>query len=157
MTGFLYYATSLWSSNMRIKGKYHFDKCHDDPEALKAIAAGKRWPEVPWNTFTFYNYNGDGLLIYPGPDETPYPSMRLSHIRDGVEDFEYLALLADLTNRLRRQQPGSKLIARAEEILRINPELATDWTRFTKSAEVIEAERERVAACILSIKTEIGD
>jgi len=157
MSGFLYYATSLWSSNMRVKSKYHFDKCHDAPEALKAIASGKRWPEVPWNTFTFYNYNGDGLLVYPGPDETPYPSIRLSHIRDGVEEFEYLALLSDLTERLRKQHPGSKLIARAEEILRISPELTTDWTHFTDSVEVIEAERERVAACIIDIRAEMGD
>jgi len=157
MTGFLYYATSIWSSNMRAEPKYHFDTMHADQDALASLAEGKRWPEVPWNTFTFYNYNGDGQLIYPGPNETPYASIRLANIRDGVEDYEYLAMLADLTAQLRARLPGSELIARAEALLAVNPELAADWTHFTDSPAVIEAERARVAACIVAVKEVLND
>ena len=51
---------------MRAEAKYHFDTLHNDPAALAAIAEGERWPEVPWNAHTFYDYNGDGQLLYPG-------------------------------------------------------------------------------------------
>lgn len=38
---------------------------------------------------------GDGSMFYPGPDG-PCPSFRLECIRDGIEDFEYLTMAADL-------------------------------------------------------------
>jgi hypothetical protein len=37
--------------------------------------------------------NGDGLLLYPGPDG-PYPSIRLENLRDGVEDYSLLKALS---------------------------------------------------------------
>ncbi|HEX5993745.1 MAG TPA: DUF4091 domain-containing protein [Jiangellales bacterium] len=43
--------------------------------------------------------NGDGYLLYPGPDTDadPYATLRLEAIREGAEDYEYLRLLDDLT------------------------------------------------------------
>lgn len=47
-----------------------------------------------------YGGNGDGYMLYPGtPDRiggktgVPIESVRLKHVRDGYEDFEYLRLL----------------------------------------------------------------
>jgi hypothetical protein len=45
-------------------------------------------------------YNGEGLLIYPGEMATvgfegPVPSMRLKWLRDGMEDYDYLQLLKE--------------------------------------------------------------
>jgi hypothetical protein len=37
---------------------------------------------------------GDGTLFYPGYNR-PLPSLRLKHLRDGMEDYEYLQLMAD--------------------------------------------------------------
>ncbi len=37
---------------------------------------------------------GDGLLIYPGKNDRPFASIRLANIRDGIEDYEYLWMLA---------------------------------------------------------------
>ena len=37
--------------------------------------------------------HGDGVLLYPGP-AGPIGSIRLANIRDGLEDYEYLWLLA---------------------------------------------------------------
>ena len=55
----------------------------------------------PWVDARRHGGNGDGTLIYPGRPEriggrTPVPieSIRLARIRDGLEDYEYLALLA---------------------------------------------------------------
>jgi hypothetical protein len=46
----------------------------------------------------------DGTLIYPGQDLSIYSSMRFESFRDGMEDQEYLFLLAQL-------DPGNRLLA----------------------------------------------
>jgi hypothetical protein len=54
----------------------------------------------PWKDLYLYGGNGDGTLFYPGrPDviggttHIPVESIRLKLIREGLEDYEYLALL----------------------------------------------------------------
>ncbi len=55
----------------------------------------------PWTSIYAFGGNGDGTLIYPGTPALiggttpiPLPSIRLKHIRDGMEDFEYLNALS---------------------------------------------------------------
>lgn len=55
----------------------------------------------PWDGIRHFGGNGDGTLFYPGrPDriggrtDIPVASLRLKHIRDGLEDYELLRLLA---------------------------------------------------------------
>jgi MYXO-CTERM domain-containing protein len=55
----------------------------------------------PWTNQWAFGGNGDGTLFYPGTPakiggatHVPVASMRLKLIRDGMEDYEYLALLA---------------------------------------------------------------
>src|SRR5260221_14790024 len=57
----------------------------------------------PWKDVYLFGGNGDGTLFYPGrPDriggrtDIPIESIRLKLIREGMEDYEYLALLAKL-------------------------------------------------------------
>jgi hypothetical protein len=57
----------------------------------------------PWDSVFLVGGNGDGTLFYPGrPDhiggrtDIPIESIRLKLIRQGMEDYEYLALLAKL-------------------------------------------------------------
>ena len=45
-----------------------------------------------------YGMTGDGVLIYPGASG-PIPSMRLRAIRDGLEDYDLLAMLAEKRGR----------------------------------------------------------
>ena len=56
-------------------------------------------PPDPWRDLLRFHGNGDGTLFYPGTPERlgvalhrPVESLRLKHLRDGLEDFEYLAL-----------------------------------------------------------------
>jgi hypothetical protein len=56
----------------------------------------------PWTSQWDFNGNGDGTLFYPGTPEkiggtthVPVASIRLKMIREGMEDYEYLKLLAD--------------------------------------------------------------
>ncbi|ABF87404.1 hypothetical protein MXAN_2638 [Myxococcus xanthus DK 1622] len=57
----------------------------------------------PWKDVFEFGGNGDGTLFYPGTPARVGPSghqpiltLRLKHIRDGLEDYEYLRLLAEL-------------------------------------------------------------
>jgi len=51
----------------------------------------------PWDDPGFrIRWNGDGALFYPGADagiDGPVASIRLKSLRDGMEDYEYFALL----------------------------------------------------------------
>ena len=61
-----------------------------------------------WSNVYLFGGNGDGTLVYPGkPDkiggrtDIPIESIRLKLIREGLEDYEYLVLMAAKTGRLR--------------------------------------------------------
>jgi len=131
--GFLYYAMNMWRSNRT--------SAHDDADARAAIAAGKRWPDVPWNTFTFGNYNGDGHLIYPAPGGRPYSSIRLECIRDGIEDYEYFYLLAELTAALEGPERYFHMVQRAKDLLGVDPRVVTSLTDYTKDPDLVHEAR----------------
>ncbi|GAG49269.1 unnamed protein product, partial [marine sediment metagenome] len=68
----------------------------------------QRWVRYP---------NGDGFLMYPGSligHDGRVSSVRLEQAREGVEDYEYLAMLRDLTERARAQ---GRDVTRAEAAL----------------------------------------
>jgi hypothetical protein len=74
-----------------------------DPESWKD--ASKAVSEAE-SEFTFKKLNGNALLVYsPGivPDvDGPCPSVRLKAMRDGVQEYEYMRLLAEIDeNKLR--------------------------------------------------------
>lgn len=57
----------------------------------------------PWTSVYYTGGNGDGTLVYPGSNKkigvtTPIwlPSIRLKHMRDGVQDFEMYTMAANL-------------------------------------------------------------
>jgi hypothetical protein len=57
----------------------------------------------PWKDLYLFGGNGDGTLFYPGRPEViggtthiPVESIRLKLIREGLEDYEYLAMLTKL-------------------------------------------------------------
>lgn len=60
----------------------------------------QKWPNVPWDSRTYYYFNGEGQLIYPGPDGIPFSSIRLENFRDGMEDYEYLFRLRELISKV---------------------------------------------------------
>jgi hypothetical protein len=60
----------------------------------------------PWKDIRLYGGNGDGTLFYPGRPDTiggtthiPVESIRLKLIREGLEDYEYLVMLAKRSGR----------------------------------------------------------
>jgi len=117
--------------------------------------AAPKWPERPWNTVVAKT-NGDGVLIYPGPDATPLASTRLENLRDGIEDYEALAMLAELTARLESIGAREELVRRAEAAISVRPEMARSWTEYTKDPEVIFRARAEVDSLIEAMLQELG-
>jgi len=103
--------------------------------------AGPKWPERPWNPYSFRT-NSDGILIYPGPDATPLASTRLENLRDGIEDYEGLRVLADLVAQLRAEDAAAPLLAVPEQ-------LSKSWTSYTNDPDVVTDTRARVDALIV--------
>jgi hypothetical protein len=102
------------------------------------------WTVVYWtagdvwaNPLTYNRqYNGEGSLFYPGGDagvEGPVASMRLKALRDGLEDYEYLALAGE---------------AGLEKAVR----MASSWGTWETKPWNLAAAREELAQIILAKK-----
>jgi hypothetical protein len=135
--GLLYYLTNLYA------------------EQPNWDAPGPKWPEVPWNPKAF-GVNGDGQLFYPGPNMTPLASTRLENTRDGIEDYEYLALLEDLAGRLPDAEQTRPLLQEIRETLAVRPAVTADFTQYTQEPATLRAERDRVADLIEKAKAAAG-
>ncbi len=108
------------------------------------------WSMVHWkdvedvwtDSLTCYRkYNGEGSLFYPGLDagfDGPVVSMRLKNIREGMEDYEYMQMLADLGER-----------AFADDVVRT---VGRSWFDWEKDASRALAARARLAERIVEKK-----
>jgi hypothetical protein len=124
--GFLYYAVNLWEVNRK---------------------SNERWPEVEWNTLSFDEYNGDGQLLYPGPNGKPLSSIRLECIRDGIEDYDYFAILDE---SVRRADPmtDKSLLDKARKLLTIGDDVVGSPCDYTLDPVLILRTRQEVAETI---------
>ena len=91
----------------------------------------------PWVNVRLFGGNGDGTLFYPGrPDriggrtDIPIESIRLKLIREGMEDYEYLALLARLDGRQAADRYADRIVkkpylweSRPEVFLKVRQDL----------------------------------
>ena len=87
-------------------------------------------PYLDWKPTFIAHTTGDGCLTYPAPDG-PVSSIRLENIRDGIEDYDYLALLADAKGR----EAAMKLVSR----------LVTSNSDFRRDPAALYAVREEIA------------
>lgn len=97
------------------------------------------WQVNPWkDTLTYPGGNGDGSLIYPGP-EGPVNSVRFELNRDGTEDYDMLVMLRDAIAAL-----DAKGIRVNEDALLNYPQLTKSWTEYSDNPRVLENLRERI-------------
>jgi len=105
--------------------------------------------------------NGDGRFIYPpvaaadarpsGPVlEGPVDSIRWEMLRDGIEDYEYLALLEKLLIVNKDMLDETQLL-RYASLLEVPENITSDMTTFTKDPAPIEAHRDLVARAIATL------
>ena len=96
-------------------------------------------PRNPWDDPGFrVNYNGEGLLFYPGEDagiDGPIASVRLKNLRDGMEDYEYFVLL--------EKAKGKEIV---DEIVRT---AVPTWGTWDQNPYHLLALRERLAREIM--------
>ena len=96
----------------------------------------------PWFNPAFAHprhFNGGGYLFYPGVPcgiDGPIASMRLKNLRDGMEDYEYFALL---------EQRGG-----AEAVRRIVDKIAPNWWEYSRDPRALLEARRELAAAILA-------
>ncbi len=86
-----------------------------------------------WNTYSGLHMPGDGIFLYPARDRI-LPSIRLAQMRDAVEDYEWLQLLA-----------GRKGKAAADVFSRM---LVTSMTEFTRSPSKLRQVRSSLGDAI---------
>jgi hypothetical protein len=93
----------------------------------------------PWNQvnnaglYSSNNYPGEATLVYPGTQvgiSGVAPSMRLKWLRDGVEDFEYVAMLKALGQ-------GSQALSLAQSV-------GPDWTNWTRNTTLLASVRQQL-------------
>lgn len=134
-TGFLYWGVAY----------------HGDPKEMTPDGPTERYSVGPPHMG-----NGDGTLCYYGPDLTLYPSIRLNAIRDGIEDYEYLALLKRLADKAEAAGRSPALVARARRLLAVDPRVlkttsASPNFTYTLDPQAVLAARRDLAAAILAL------
>ncbi|UCF35301.1 MAG: DUF4091 domain-containing protein [Acidobacteriota bacterium] len=118
VTGFEYWWYNWWQPNLELS--------RIDPP----------WPRSKadtWNSRSFEWANGDGLLVYPGPGGTALPSIRLSVMRDAIEDWEVLFLLkrAAALAEQRKDPALASQLKRAEILLQVPDPLTSDLMNWS--------------------------
>lgn len=122
--GFLYHAVNGWPTNITkldvSKGPFFNNEFR-----FETVWMGG---EFPW---------GDGVLIYPGTSG-PIGSIRLANIRDGLEDYEYLWMIAQKTGSV---EVARQLCAPVTWGLSDDP----DNPGFTHNPAVVQSQRNIIA------------
>lgn len=114
-------------------------------------APGPKWPKTPWICNTFNHYNGDGCLLYPGPDLKPCSSIRLEALRDGLEDYEYFWTLQDLLRQAQTAHGKDNILEPARRLLSLH-ETISDAGEYVRNPDKYLALRREVANEIVSLK-----
>jgi hypothetical protein len=97
------------------------------------------WSADPWHDPSKWRgYPGEGMLVYPGaavglPGRV-VASMRLKYLRDGVDDYDYLALLA-------QRGQGAQALAIARRV-------GQDWHTWARDPEALEAARREIGEAL---------
>lgn len=126
---------------------------HDGIKGLLYWGGMSYWRQSkdPWTEAPFYTgngqpqqgnkgiiFNGEGSLVYParavGYDGI-VPTIRLKALRDGIEDYEYLAMLRRLGK-----------VDQAREVVR---SLTTSFFQWNKDPQAYEQARARLASMIV--------
>lgn len=149
--GLLVWETLLWTSPTAYPDPDAPQNPYLDPMGWAYSYGIQPGVRQPWG-------NGDGRFLYPpesaadgkpaGPVfDPPVDTIRIEMLRDGIEDYEYMALLRRaLEEKGDRLAPAVK--AEYEALLTVPAEITTSLTEFTKDPAPIEAHRRKVAGAL---------
>jgi hypothetical protein len=149
ISGILVWHTNFWSSWTAYPDT--LQNPYEDPMGWTDGFGVAKGTKEPWG-------NGDGRFMYP-PEaasagtqretvlDGPVDSIRLEMLRDGIEDYEYLAILQRLLDGKGKSLPEKKR-KDLEALLTVPPSISKDLTVFTKDPAPITARRIQVARAI---------
>ncbi len=96
--------------------------------------------------------NGDGMFFYPptrdpNNDKTKYltgpvPSLRLEILREGIDDYDYLAMLENYIKDARPEQ--KQLVYKAKQLLNYGKEVFINNMNYTKNPEILSRHRQQI-------------
>jgi hypothetical protein len=111
----------------------------------------------PWrDPEAFPTAYGDGFLFYPSR-EAPVEiirSIRLEVIRDGIEDYDYFAILRGLVAEAERktQWLDADLLETARRLLQVPDMIVATTSSFTDSPPTLLRRRAQLGNCISRLR-----
>ena len=152
IAGILVWQTTYWTSSCAYPDAPQ--NPYDDPMAWRSGYDTPKGTRKPWG-------NGDGRFVYPpescgtaDPDRTqiagPVDSIRWEMLRDGIEDYEYLAILRQ------RLAAGEGSPGADRELLAVPESISKDMKHFTKDPAPIEQRRHEIAQAIMRSAVKSG-
>jgi len=152
--GLLVWQSNYWTSSAAYPERDRPQNPYKDPMGWTSGYSTPAGQKRPWG-------NGDGRFIYPpvraadgnpaGPVlDGPVDSIRWEMLRDGIEDYEYFAilkrLLADKGSRLSTADRN-----RYTALLEVPAEVTKEMTVFTTDPGPLERHRDRLARAIAAL------
>ncbi len=111
----------------------------------------------PWRCAeTFPGANGDGSLLYPGDDGKPVDSIRWECLRDGLEDYEVLALLDAGAAELVAAGGNDTLAARARELAAIPDDVVRSYRDYNPDPAALLAARAEMSDVLEQVVRALG-
>ncbi len=152
--GILVWATNYWTSGAAYPDPAAPQNPYEDAMGWVSGYSTERGTKRPWG-------NGDGRFIYPPeaaadaqqPEtvlDGPVDSIRWEMLRDGIEDYEYLAMLKRLLDEKAARLPAAQR-RQFEALLEVPETITTDMTTFTTRPEPIEERRHAIAQAIAQL------
>ena len=147
--GILVWQTNYWTSPTAYPDQPQ--NPYEDPMGWSTGYGIPKGEKRPWG-------NGDGRFIYP-PEAVaqatsdvpvlagPVDSVRWEMLRDGIEDYEYLAILKPLIHA-RKETMTPDQLRQYTALINVPDDITTDMTHFTKDPAPIEVHRHKVARAI---------
>ncbi|MFA6714981.1 MAG: glycoside hydrolase domain-containing protein [Victivallales bacterium] len=142
--GFLYWGGNGWH------------RCGNSAKKMKGD-----YPGLNWNTACNLK-NGGSYIIYPGFDANrkpiPLVSLRMEVFRDGMEDYEYLYILKQRLDKLKKMnsKAHADLISDTEKLLKLPSGFVKAANHYTKTPADFYEIREKIAAQIIKISKITG-
>ncbi len=148
--GILVWQSNYWTSNAAYPDAPQ--NPYADPMGWTSGYSTPAGTKRPWG-------NGDGRFIYP-PEAAadgqskepilagPVDSIRWEMLRDGVEDYEYLAILRGLIEKAKQNGMVDATLAEYRALLDVPDAITSTMTQFTIDPAPIEQRRDAVARAI---------
>ena len=155
VTGILIWETVWWTSSNAYPDPARPQNPYEDAMCWCQGASLASGAKSPWG-------NGDGRFLYPPAqaaqpsatpivDAGPVDSLRLEMLRDGIEDYEYFALLKRLLASAKDLPAATR--AEYEKLLKVPSDVYTSLTEFATDPASMEAHRVKLARAIAELSS----